>query len=728
MTTKKKKKISHRTDNSTEKKILPSSNTEPATEVEIPVTEQVAPPSENFVDLRSQPPTESAAAESGQPFFWLNAPKQSKWRQDFLKRMSRLDRPEDLTVKSPTPAIAASPAVSAIPDSHSAEIPSFVLKLVASNHTWAHHSWHKIEAVLTGWSNSSWLRTFILFFIFCCLLIIPVKAADLKTESASPPTEIQAVTRDGCRHLALAVTALNNLDPDQARAEFATARQNFISAQSVPPSVGWLAPITDFFSGPSLDDRAALAGEKIASSGLDLIARPLLPTPETTPSGYHIALDDSNTDPLVIPSLATTALADDRAAIATLHQTDQALRENNLVAQVLAEILGHSGPKRYLIIFQNPAIPRATGGSLDTLAILDTADGRVVKSDILDAPITDLDQYLTAYLSPPEPFRVTNSRWTLENSNWWPDFTVSARKIAWFYENSGGATVDGIIALDNSLPSQISASLEPTATNSKAPAQLFFQSLETIATHLNQTSTDPSSAAADLNFLRTLSTAAANHQWQTYFSDISTQLLAAQIGWDGSIHPSAESQDFLLLTNTGLTANQNPAVVTRVDLRGEIQTDRSIINTLALTLNPATGWNYLRVYVPSGALLISDYGFTPFDQKQFLISDTTLTADTDLVAPESSTYFTASNTKIYQESGRTVFANWVKNNPAAPATITLKYSLPFKFTSTYNLYWQKQAGAPLITLVGTLTDESGQVYATYASADTPANEVLGGTK
>ena len=41
--------------------------------------------------------------------------------------------------------------------------------------------------------------------------------------------------------------------------------------------------------------------------------------------------------------------------------------------------------------------------------------------------------------------------WTMHDANWFPNFPTSAEKVSWFYEKTGGRTVDGVIAITPEL-------------------------------------------------------------------------------------------------------------------------------------------------------------------------------------------------------------------------------------------------------------------------------------
>ena len=51
----------------------------------------------------------------------------------------------------------------------------------------------------------------------------------------------------------------------------------------------------------------------------------------------------------------------------------------------------------------------------------------------------------------PYPHQLLGSRWQIWDSNWWPDWPTSAKKISWFYEKTGGPSVDGVFAINSKV-------------------------------------------------------------------------------------------------------------------------------------------------------------------------------------------------------------------------------------------------------------------------------------
>ena len=126
----------------------------------------------------------------------------------------------------------------------------------------------------------------------------------------------------------------------------------------------------------------------------------------------------------------------------------------------LRALLGAAGPKTYLVLNQDPAELRATGGFTDSVRV-------PVVSPRVDGPIsarrmwTSIDRNAQGafVLGPPGtpghvdlPYPMATTfkipSWQLRDSNWSPDFPTAAQKAEFFLNREVGRQVDGVIAID----------------------------------------------------------------------------------------------------------------------------------------------------------------------------------------------------------------------------------------------------------------------------------------
>ena len=118
------------------------------------------------------------------------------------------------------------------------------------------------------------------------------------------------------------------------------------------------------------------------------------------------------------------------------------------VFDILPNLLGKEGKKTYLLVLQNNAELRPTGGFIGSYALV-TFD----KFRLLDWKVEDVysaDGQLKGHVEPPAEIKeyLGEAGWYLRDSNWDPDFPSTARQIEWFFEKETGAQVDGTIAMN----------------------------------------------------------------------------------------------------------------------------------------------------------------------------------------------------------------------------------------------------------------------------------------
>jgi hypothetical protein len=169
--------------------------------------------------------------------------------------------------------------------------------------------------------------------------------------------------------------------------------------------------------------------------------------------------------------------------------------------------------------------------------------------------------------------------------------------------------------------------------------------------------------------------------------------------------------------NTNVNGYKTDGVIDEtIEHKAIIEADGSVTDTLTITRAHNGGdsehdwWNkvnadYMRVYVPKGSKLISVEGQTrETDNKPPLDYDALgFTRDADIAAEENTIQIDPeSTTRIFEESGKTVFGNWVYVSPKEKVTIRYTYKLPFTLSGeggqesalrAYSLFIQKQSGS-----------------------------------
>ena len=393
------------------------------------------------------------------------------------------------------------------------------------------------------------------------------------------------------------------------------------------------------------------------------------------------------------------------------------------------KILGHDNPRQYLLIFQNNSEMRATGGFIGTYGLL-TLDKGEIRELFIDG-IFNADGQLQEKIIPPRPIQKISTAWSTHDANWFADFPTSAQKITWFYEKTGGPTVDGVISV---TPTVIERLLELTGPISmpeyeilltaenfveliqykvevdydkelNRPKKILADFTPKFISALNQLSSDKRKEALEIIF-----DCLSQKHILIYFDDESLQELAIDEGWAGPI--LSTDKDYLSVVSSNINGYKTDRVTEEsISHQAEIKEDGSVIGTLTIVRQHQGGrfqyewWNrvnanYLRVYLPKGTQLISAEGQNleiyqpPIDyQKSGFKPDPLVSSIENKMVIDKKT-----GTRIFQESNKTVFANWLYVSPGETVTLTYQYQLPFKIdltkpTDSYSLLVQKQAGS-----------------------------------
>lgn len=396
---------------------------------------------------------------------------------------------------------------------------------------------------------------------------------------------------------------------------------------------------------------------------------------------------------------------------------------------VIIDMLGGNGPRKYLFLFQNNHELRATGGFIGSYGLLDIKDG-VIREFFVDG-IFNPDGQLKVDIVPPKPIQKVSAGWSLHDSNWFADFPISAEKAMFFYEKTGGPTVDGVIAF---TPNVLQRLLEVTGPidmpeyGVTVHTDNFIETIQyKVEVDYDKEENRPKRILADLMpillerlfsvkggddalaFLSALDTSLREKDILLYSSANEVQSIYDRMGWSG--HLRETSYDFLSVVHSNINGYKTDGVVdeqikhhTKIDASGEI------IDTVTITRRHNGGhtaydwWNrvnadYMRVYVPKGSVLMSAKGHTreivesPLDYKALGFGQDPLLSEIQ----DSLTVDPGSGTHIFTESDKTVFGNWVYVSPQESVTVEYTYALPFQLNTDlqelpFSLLAQKQPG------------------------------------
>ena len=160
--------------------------------------------------------------------------------------------------------------------------------------------------------------------------------------------------------------------------------------------------------------------------------------------------------------LATEVANARRQFLEAVSHAERQLTPVTTLTDVLPAFLGAGEPRRYLLVAQNPAELRGTGGFMGAFAVLEADAGRVSVSDF--QPIQELPNPPRGAVTPPDPqFAARYDRFggmaNWRNLNFTAHFPWVGEAAVALYEHSQGIAMDGVVAVD---PHALAALLEMT--------------------------------------------------------------------------------------------------------------------------------------------------------------------------------------------------------------------------------------------------------------------------
>jgi hypothetical protein len=133
--------------------------------------------------------------------------------------------------------------------------------------------------------------------------------------------------------------------------------------------------------------------------------------------------------------------------------------------RLLPDMLGDSGPRRYLFLFQNNAEIRSTGGIPGAFASLTARDGRLTLGRQDDAgTLRSFRRSPTPLTSEEKALFGTGLGTYFQDVNFTPDFPRTAQLVSRMYERRTGRPVDGVVSVDPIALSHVLVGTGPVQT------------------------------------------------------------------------------------------------------------------------------------------------------------------------------------------------------------------------------------------------------------------------
>lgn len=397
------------------------------------------------------------------------------------------------------------------------------------------------------------------------------------------------------------------------------------------------------------------------------------------------------------------------------------------IVKLLPDLLGNPDTKKYLIMFQNDAELRATGGFLTAYATMSITRGKITPG--VSEDIYTLDAGFKKKVPAPDPIKkylplVYN--WNLRDMNLSPDFKNSMDTFTrYMSEVPGRPDFDALIAIDTQVPVRILEVLGPIGVpgyGGKFSADIdprcncpqVIYELENIITRptyeiregrksilgplmnsmLANMMGSPKAKWAE--FFNIFTESIQQKHLLMYFRDPNKQTAVEVLGAGGRINDYVG--DYLHINDTNFAgAKSNMFVTQEVEQVINVAADGKITKKLTLTYkNPQPGSNcnleagqlclngllrdWQRIYVPTGSVLKSAKGY-----------EADMITTTDL--------------------GKTVFEGFFTLAPQSVKKLEIEYEVPAGLVSgDYKLLIQKQPGTREIKHTITVNGGKALVY------------------
>ncbi len=602
----------------------------------------------------------------------------------------------------------------------------------------------KVQHLATGFQlPTRWHRAVLVYTLLCLMLIIPIKGFSYYQNLQKSQDQIVEYASSAYQDLKVASGALSDNNFYTANEQFSQAQNDFHDAEFelnkiniVLKTILKVIP-TD---GVNVADAEYLldTGKQISGLGQELTKTlTAFSTKKEAPLVEKISYFQDNIEKIIpklnnintnLEKIRIEAIPTDKKETFNTLKTyvstlTNDIKELSSLSDALYEILGRDNQRRYLFIFQNNNEIRPTGGFIGSFALVDIDRGEIKNIEIPGGGSYSVQGQLREKVVAPYPLHLVNARWEMQDANWFPDFPTSAEKIKWFYEKSGGPTIDGVIAMNASLIPKILEITKPIDLpaygKTLSSANFIEETQKAVEFEYDKTANKPKQILADLapellkkifdaqgddllKIVKVFKSGLDEKNIQLYFTNNGVQEKFASYNWTGEMKNS--SKDFLAVINTNIRGYKTDAYIKQnIDLVSDISDDGEIINTLKITReHTGTGQktfdrqsniDFLRVYVPSGATLLSAQGFSEIPRDAFELADPNWKKDELLTKIEGAVWVEPeSNTFVNNEFNKTVFGNWIQTDPGEKQTVVLRYKLPFKLTKSPGKKWYETFG------------------------------------
>jgi hypothetical protein len=292
-----------------------------------------------------------------------------------------------------------------------------------------------------------------------------------------------------------------------------------------------------------------------------------------------------------------------------------------------------------LVVFQNSAELRPTGGFVGSFALVRFSRGKMAGYKVYD--VYDADGQLRGRVNPPDEILhyLGQPNWFLRDANWAVDWPLTAKRIEWFLEKEIGQKVDGVVGIDIGAIQKVLVATGPIKLvdfNDIVGAEDFYHKaqyqaeidffpgstkkrdyLGAVAQGIIDKLTNDSGGSL-LTLSKAINDSIAEKNIQWYFNDEEVSRALNEGGENGKLQRGYCSKiraNCLMVVEANLGANKANYFVKRdykikqvVDKAGGVNVE---VNMIISNDSPSISWpggdykNYQRFLVPGGSKVLS---------------------------------------------------------------------------------------------------------------------------
>lgn len=422
--------------------------------------------------------------------------------------------------------------------------------------------------------------------------------------------------------------------------------------------------------------------------GLLNTARPELDKAVSQVTRAHTLL--SEIDPDKVDPNYRVAIIEAQSKTSALNQAVGVL---GTLSQELPQALGFNNPRKYLLLNQNSNELRATGGFIGSFSVITLHKGQI--TDVFVDITQRIDgQNPKPSLELPAPLRSISVTgvWGTRDANWSPDFPTSAKTFQKLYEEGGGGTVDGIIAVNPKLIENlltITGPIELPVKGETVTAQNFVDLTQEYTQFIDNKTENPKAILSELAPImmdkiihlpaseivkvnEILASLLTSKDLMIYTRNQKLENALATLNYAGIMPATNKSQDFLAIIRSNLGARKSSGnVASRINHTVNINLAHELETTLNLSFThqgvdefpDGPNKDYIRIYTPLGSKLVSAENLDE-----------------------------GTKVDVVEEGDKTIFGIWVTTNPGQTRDVVVKYQPNVDLRDSYQLKVFKQSG------------------------------------